>query len=100
MLDHEDGIADVPKPAEGFEEPFVVALVKADAGFVQDIDDADQSGSNLCREPDSLGFASAERAALAIKREIAETDVGKKSEFPAGDPPPPSVENPSSAVPG
>ena len=50
MLDDEDGIAEVAEAPEGVEQPVVVALVEADARFVEDVEHADQSAADLRAE--------------------------------------------------
>ena len=49
--------------------------MQTDAGFVEDIEDAHQARANLGGQMDALGFAAAERTALAIEREVAQADV-------------------------
>ena len=41
---------------------------------------AHQAGADLGGQPDALRLAAAERAALAVEREIAEADVFQKAE--------------------
>ena len=54
--------------------------MQADARFVQNVQHADQRRANLRGQPDALGLAAAQRAALAIQREIAEADIFQKAE--------------------
>src|SRR5947199_297231 len=74
MLNHEHGISEIAQAGEGGQEAIVVALMQADARFVENVEDADQARADLRGEANALGFAAAERAAFAIQREIAETD--------------------------
>ncbi|MNO53491.1 hypothetical protein D3C76_439390 [compost metagenome] len=39
VLHHYHGVAEVAQVSEGLEQPFVVPLVQADAGFIQHIHD-------------------------------------------------------------
>ncbi len=74
VLDDEDGVAEV---AEGFErgdEALVVALVKADGGLVEDVEDAAEAGADLGGEADALAFAAGEGGSVAVEGEIAEAD--------------------------
>jgi len=57
MLDHDDGIADIPQVAQRAEQAFVVALVQADGGLIEDIHDTDQAGAYLACQAYSLCFA-------------------------------------------
>ena len=75
MLDDEHGVPDVAQMPERREQAIVIALMQADARLVEDVKHANQARANLCREPDALRFAAAQRAALAIQGEIAEPDV-------------------------
>jgi hypothetical protein len=78
VFDDEHGVAEVAEADEGFEEAIVVALVEADAGFVEDVEDADQAGADLGSEADALGFAAAQGAAFAVERQVAEADLRRK----------------------
>ena len=40
VLDDEDGVAEVAKALERGDEALVVALVQADGGFIEDVEDA------------------------------------------------------------
>ena len=61
MLDDDDGVAEVTQSAEGVQQLVVVALMEADAGFVQDVEHADQTAAHLARQADALRFAPRER---------------------------------------
>src|SRR4051794_11629860 len=80
MLDHDDGVPEVAKTAERRQEPCVVALVEADTRLVQHVKNAGQPRADLSREPDSLGFAPGERAALAIERKIVQPNLDQELE--------------------
>ena len=45
--------------------------MQTDAGFIENVENASQTGADLCREPDPLCFAAGKCTALAIQREIA-----------------------------
>ena len=80
VLDHEHGVAEVAQALERGQQAVVVALVQADARLVQDVEHADQARADLGGQPDALRLAAAQRAALAVEREIAEADVFQKTE--------------------
>ena len=80
VLDHDDGIPEIAQPAQRADEPRVVALMQADARLVEHIEHAGQAGTDLRREPDTLRLAAGERAALAIEREIIESDLEEEFE--------------------
>ena len=59
MLDHEHGVAEIAEPAERLEQHVIVALVQADAGFVEHVEYAGEAAADLAGEADALGFAAA-----------------------------------------
>ena len=60
VLDDEDGVAEVAEVFEGGDEALVVALVEADGGLVEDVEDAAEAGADLGGEADALAFAAGE----------------------------------------
>ena len=52
--------------------------MQTDAGFIENVENASQTGADLRREPYPLRFAAGKRAALAIQCEIAEPDLDEK----------------------
>ena len=74
VLDDEDGVAEVAEVFERVDEALVVALVEADGGFVEDVEDAAEAGADLGGETDALAFAAGERGGAAVEGEIAEAD--------------------------
>ena len=47
VLDHDEGVAEIPQSYEGLDESPVVALVQADARLIEDVEDADEAGADL-----------------------------------------------------
>ena len=80
MLDHQHRVAEVAQPLERGEQPRVVALMQADAGFVEDVQDSDEPRTDLCRQPNALRFAPGERLGAAVQREIIESDIHQKAQ--------------------
>ena len=80
MLDDEHGVAEIAEAAQRREQHVVVALVKADAGFVEDVEHARQAAADLAGEADALRFAARERAAGAIEVEVIEPDIVEEAE--------------------
>ena len=67
----------MPRSRRRFErgdEALVVALVQADGGLVEDVEDAAQARADLGGEADALAFAAGERGGGAVEREVAEAD--------------------------
>ncbi len=58
MLDHDEGVAQVPELVEGVDELLVVHLVKTDGGLVQDVQDSREVGAYLGCQPDPLGLTT------------------------------------------
>ncbi len=74
VLDDENGVAEVAQPFEGLDEAVVVALVQADGGLVEDVEDAAEAGADLGGEADALTFAAGESGGIAIERKVVEAD--------------------------
>ena len=58
VFHHNDAVAHVAQGFERIDESPVVALVKPDAGFVEDIKDVDQAGADLGGKAYALGLAA------------------------------------------
>ena len=80
VLDDDDRIAQVAQLAQGGDEPVIVALVQADARFVQDVKHAGQPRADLRGEADALGFAARKRAALAVEVQIGQPDLDEETQ--------------------
>jgi hypothetical protein len=63
VLDDDDRVAEIAQAPQRFEQPVVVALVQADAGFVQHVEHARQAGADLAGEADALAFPARQGAA-------------------------------------
>ena len=75
VLDDDEGVAEVAQPGQRLDEPVVVALVQADRGLVENVEDADQPGPDLGRQPDALRLAAGQRAGGPVQRQVVEADV-------------------------
>ena len=78
MLDDDQRIAQIAQAFERINQAGVIALMQTDARFIEDIQHADQTGTDLRRQSDTLGFAAGERACRTGKRQIAQSDVAQK----------------------
>ena len=78
MFDDEHGVSQIAQSFERFQQLLVVPLVQSDAGLVQNVEHADESGADLRGQPDALRLAAAQRAALAIQRQITQAHVPQK----------------------
>jgi hypothetical protein len=58
----------------------VVALVQADAGFVEHVEHAGEAGADLAGEADALALAAGQRAGGAVEVEIIEPDIVEEAQ--------------------
>src|SRR5262249_50068604 len=79
VLDDQHGVADVAQALERVEEPAVVALVQSNRGFVQDVEDPDETRPYLRRQTNSLPFSPGQRAGRTIERQVVEPDVHQEA---------------------
>ncbi len=75
MLDHDHRIAEIAQPLQRFEQAVIVALVKTDGGFVQHIENAGETRTDLRGKPDALAFAARQRAGVARQRQVVQADI-------------------------
>ena len=75
MFDDEHGVSKVAQSFECLQQLPVVALVQSDAGLVQNVEHAHQSSPDLRSQANALRFAAAQRAALAIKRQVTQANI-------------------------
>ena len=80
VLDDQDGIAQVAEFFQSFNQAVVVALMEADGGLVEDVENAAQARANLRGEANALAFAAGKRGGVAVERKVVEADGAKKFE--------------------
>src|SRR3546814_4175233 len=92
MLHDKHRVAQVAKPLQRFQQPVVVALVQAEAWFVQHIEHARQAGTDLRGKADALALPAGQGAAGAIKVQIFKADIVEEThplddflQYPLGD---------------
>ena len=78
MLDHQDGVPQVPQALQGLQQATVVALMQADRRFIEDIEDPDQRGPDLCRQADALAFTAGEGSGCPLKGQVVKTDIDQE----------------------
>src|SRR5678815_792593 len=54
--------------------------MKTDRGLIEDIENADEAGTDLRGKPDALAFPTGQGRGRSIQRQIVQTDVDEKSE--------------------
>ena len=80
MLDDEDRVADVAEVFEDFDQPGIVTRVQADARFVEDVERADEQGTEVRRKLYPLGFAARKRRRETAERQIIKPDLDEEFE--------------------
>ena len=75
VFDEEEGVALFSECVKGAEEGSVVAGMKANGGFVEDVEDALEVGAELSGEADALGLAAGKSGGRAVELEVAESDL-------------------------
>ena len=75
--DHHQRVAGIAQALHGLDDAVHVARVQSDAGLVEHEHGVDQRGAQRRGQVDALHLAAAERAALAIQRQVADADVAQ-----------------------
>ena len=75
VFDHDYGIPQRLESAKGGQEAIVVALVKSDGRFIQDIEHTTEPRTNLAGQPNALRFSARERGGASVEAEIGEPDI-------------------------
>src|SRR3989344_6631352 len=78
VLNNYNCIAYVAEMKQGFNQTSVIARVKTDGGFVQDIESANETGTQLRSKPDTLGFAAGESVGPTVKCQIFNAYINHK----------------------
>ena len=60
VFDDDERVSEVLEGDQGFDQTAVVALVKADARFVEHIENTGEAGSDLRSQTDALGLTAGE----------------------------------------
>ena len=79
----DDGVAHVAQFFEAAEQTIIVARMKADARFIQDIEDANKAAADLSGQSDALRLAAGEGGGGTLDCEIMKTDVEQKADASA-----------------
>jgi hypothetical protein len=80
VLDHDDGVAEVAQALQRAEQALVVALVQADRGLVEHVEDAREAGADLARQADALALAARQGSGGAGEGEVFEADIDQEGE--------------------
>ena len=80
VLDDDHRVAGVAQLLEAADQPPVIALVKADRGLVEDVEDIDQLRADLRGQADALALAARERTRRAGERKVAQPHILQEAE--------------------
>ena len=80
VLHDDEGVAQVPQSGQRLDQTVVVALVQADRRLVQDVQDADQPGADLGRQPNALSLTAGQGAGRTVQREVVQAYVEQKAQ--------------------
>ena len=80
VLHDDDRIADVAQLLQRTDKALVVALVEADAGFVEDVEHVHQLRAYLRGEADALALASGQAHGRAVEGEVIQAHVQEELE--------------------
>ena len=75
MLHHHQGISDIRKVPQCFEELLVVLLMEADGWLVQNVEHAHQAGTDLGGQPDPLRLAAGKGGCASGKSQVVQAYV-------------------------
>src|SRR5208337_3345114 len=71
---------DVAEVGQRIDEALIVALMQADGGLVEYVEDAHEGGAYLRRQTDALGLAAGERRGLALERQVLEAHIAHEAQ--------------------
>ncbi len=80
VLDDDERVPEVAQTRERLDQTSVVPLVEADARLVQHVQDADETGADLRRQPDPLRLPPAQRPGRAHQGEVVEAHIEEEAE--------------------
>ena len=75
VLDHQHAVADVAQVLQRADQAVVVALMQANAGFIQHIHHARQARADLAGQSDALRLAARQRFGAAVQAQIVQAHV-------------------------
>ncbi len=78
VFDDDEGVAEIPEPEERLDEPLVVPLVQPDRRFVEDVEHAHQTRTDLGGQADPLRFATRQGSGASRQGQVVEADVEQK----------------------
>ena len=80
VFDNNHRVAQITQTSQRVDEPTVITLVQTDRRFVEHVQGANQTRTNLACEPNALRLSSRQRSRRSRQREVIEADIEQKSE--------------------
>ncbi len=80
VLDDDDGVPQIPQPAQRGEQPLVVPLMQSDAGLIEDVEHPHQPRADLGGQPDALGLAPGQRRRGPAQGQVVQTHIAQEAE--------------------
>ena len=74
VLDDEQRVAEVAQAFQDFDQAVRIARVQADRRLIENVERADQAGTERRRQLDALGFAAGKSGGEPIERKVIEAD--------------------------
>ncbi len=65
---------------QGLQQAPIVPLMEPDRRLIENVEDADEAGTDLRRQPDALALTAGQCGRRPIQRQIIQTDVDEKPE--------------------
>ena len=78
VLDDDESVPEVTEPEQRLYQPLVVALVQTDRWFIEYVEHADQTRTDLSGQPDSLRLSPGQGCSRPHERQIVETDIDQE----------------------
>ncbi|MCY1236705.1 hypothetical protein D9M72_493750 [compost metagenome] len=80
VLHDDERVAEVAQAGQRFDQAVVVALVQADGGLIQNVEDTHEAGADLGCQADALGFAAGQCAGRALQVQVLQPDVEEEGQ--------------------
>ena len=75
VLDHDQGVAQIPQAQQGVQQPPVVPLMQTDRGLVQDVQYPHEGRTDLGGQADALCFPAGQRRGPSLQGQVLQTHV-------------------------
>src|SRR5690242_6321085 len=75
VLNHEDGISQIPQGFQGGEQATVIALMQTDGRLVEHVEHPPQPRAYLRSQPDALRLSSRKSCRRTREREVSQANI-------------------------